>query len=200
MRKIKSSVMLLLAFSFLLAGKTLYAQGPPGPPFPEEGKRERLKEEIETMKMWKMIEALNLSQEQSDRFLPAWRELQKAQKTFREKRENLFRELEIVLGKVEVDDGTRIGTKGRVPGDAVGHATMGRVTDEKPKEGKIKDILIQLEKERIFLEEVQQRFREKAKELLTLEQQAKLLLFEDSFEKKMMDIIRQYRGKRSFGE
>jgi Spy/CpxP family protein refolding chaperone len=170
MRKIKSSVMPILIFSFLLVGKTLYAQGPPGPPFPEEGKRERLKEEIETMKMWKMIEALNLSQEQSDRFLPAWRELQKAQKTFREKRENLFRILEISLG------------------------------EEKPKAGKIKDILIQLEKERIFLEEVQQRFREKAKEILTLEQQAKLLLFEDSFEKKMMDIIRQYRGKRSFGK
>jgi len=170
MRKIKSLVILLLAFSFLLAGKTLYAQGPPGRTFPEEGKRERLKEEIETMKMWKMLEALNLSQEQSDKFLPAWRELQKAQKTFREKRDNLLRMLEMTLG------------------------------EEKPKEGKIKDILIQLEKERIFLDEVQQRFREKAKELLTLEQQAKLLLFEDRFEKRMMDIIRQYREKRSFGD
>ncbi|HEX9913188.1 MAG TPA: hypothetical protein VGB01_08085, partial [candidate division Zixibacteria bacterium] len=117
MRKIKSLVILLLAFSFLLAGKTLYAQGPPGRPFPEEGKRERLKEEIETMKMWKMLEALNLSQEQSDKFLPAWRELQKAQKVFRERRENLFRMLEMAL------------------------------MEEKAKEVKIKDILFQLEKE-----------------------------------------------------
>ncbi len=170
MRKIKSLVMLLLAFSFLLAGEALYAQEPPGRPFPEKGKRERVKEEIETMKMWKMLEALNLSQEQSDKFLPAWRELQKAQKVFRERRENLFRMLEMTLA------------------------------EEKPKEGKIKDILIQLEKERLFLDEVQQRFREKAKEILTLEQQAKLLLFEEKFEKRMMDIIRQYREKRRFGE
>jgi len=198
MRKIKSLVMLFLAFSFLLAGETLYAQEPPGRPFPEEGKRERVKEEIETMKMWKMLEALDLSQEQSDKFLPAWRELQKAQKVFRERRENLFREIEIALE--EVDEGTRIGTGGRVSGGAVDRTTMGRVSDEKPKEEKIKDILERLEKERLKLEDTQNKFREKAKELLTLEQQAKLLLFEERFEKKMMDIIRQYREKRQFGE
>ncbi|MDP2960399.1 MAG: hypothetical protein Q8N71_03145 [candidate division Zixibacteria bacterium] len=170
MRKIKSLVMLLLAFSFLLAGEALYAQEPPGRSFPEKGKRARVKEEIETMKMWKMLEALNLSPEQSDKFLPAWRELQKAQKVFRERRDNLFRMLEMAL------------------------------MEEKAKEVKIKDILFQLEKERIFLDEVQQRFREKAKEILTLEQQAKLLLFEEKFEKRMMDIIRQYREKRQLGE
>ena len=170
MREIKSLVVLFLTFSFLLFGKTLFAQEPPGHPFPEKGKRERVKEEIETMKMWKMLEALDLSQEQSDKFLPIWRELQKAQKVFRERRENLFRMLEMAL------------------------------MEEKAKEVKIKDILFQLEKERIFLDEVQSRFREKAKEILTIEQQAKLLLFEERFEKRMMDIIRQYREKRQFRE
>jgi Spy/CpxP family protein refolding chaperone len=168
MRTIRNSGMLFLALIFLLSAQAVQAQKPPVHPFPEEGKRERLREEIETMKMWKMLEILDLSEEQSNNFLPAWRELQKAQKFFREKREDLLKSLELVLG------------------------------EEKPDEGKIKDILRQLEKERVQLEEVQQRFRQKAQEVLTLEQQVKLLLFEDRFEKRMMEIIRQYREKRGF--
>lgn len=168
MKKLKLSGMLFLVFIFVLTAQAVHAQRPPAPPFPEEGKRERLREEIETMKMWKMLEVLDLTDEQSNDFLPAWREMQKAQKDFREKREDLLKSLEGVLGQ------------------------------EKPDEGKITEILGQLEKERLQLEEVQQRFKEKAQEVLTLEQQAKLLLFEDRFEKRMMEIIRQYREKRGF--
>ena len=120
------------------------------------------------MKMWKMLEVLDLTQEQSDKFLPAWREMQKAEKTFREKREDLLKSLQAVLGEEKLD------------------------------EKKIREILGQLDKERLQMEEVQQRFRQKAEDVLTLEQQAKLLLFEDRFEKRMMEIIRQYREKRGF--
>jgi len=168
MKRLKLSGMFFFVFIFLLTAQTVHAQRPPAHPFPEEGKRTRLREDIETMKMWKMLEVLDLSQEQSDKFLPAWREMQKAQKDFREKREDLLKSLEAVLG------------------------------EEKPDEGKIRDILGQLEKERSQLEEVQQRFKQKAQEVLTLEQQAKLMIFEDRFEKKMMEIIRQYRERRGF--
>jgi len=166
MKKLKLSVMFFLAFIFVVTAQAVHAQRPPAHPFPEEGKRERLREEIETMKMWKMLEVLDLSQEQSDKFLPAYRELQNTQKDFREKREDLLKSLELVMGEKE------------------------------PDESKIKDIFGQLEKERLQLEEAQQRFRTKVQEILTLEQQAKLMLFEDRFEKKMMEIIRQYREKR----
>lgn len=168
MKRLKLSGRFFLIFVFLLAAQAGYAQRPPGHPFPEEGKRERLREEIETMKMWKMLEVLDLTQEQSDKFLPAWRETQKAEKTFREKREDLLKSLEAVLG------------------------------EEKPDEKKIREILGQLDKERLQMEEVQQRFRQKAEGVLTLQQQARLLLFEDRFEKRMMEIIRQYREKRGF--
>jgi Spy/CpxP family protein refolding chaperone len=167
-KKLKLSGMFFLIIIFILTAQAVYAQRPPARPFPEEGKRERLREEIETMKMWKMLEVLDLTDEQSNDFLPAWREMQKAQKDFWEKREGLLKSLEAVLG------------------------------EEKPDEGKIRDILGQLEKGRSQLEEVQQRFRQKAQEVLTIEQQAKLLLFEDRFEKRMMEIIRQYRERRGF--
>lgn len=168
MKKLKLSGMFFLIFIFVFTALAVYAQRPPARPFPEEGKRERLREEIQTMKMWKMLEVLDLTDEQSNDFLPAWRELQKAQKDFRERREELLKSLEAILGEAM------------------------------PAEGKIKDILGQLEKERSQFEEVQQRFRQKAQEVLTLEQQAKLLLFEDRFEKRMMEIIRQYRERKGF--
>ncbi|HVP37535.1 MAG TPA: periplasmic heavy metal sensor [Terriglobales bacterium] len=168
MKKLKLSELFFLTFIFLLTAQGVRAQGPPPRPFPEEGKRERLREEIDTMKMWKMLEVLDLSQEQSDKFLPVWREMQKAQKDFREKRENLLKSLEAILGA------------------------------EKPDEGKIRDILGQLEKERSRFDDIQQNFRQKAQEILTLEQQAKLVLFEDRFEKRMMEIIRQYRERKGF--
>ena len=168
MKKLELSGTFFLVFIFLLTAQAVQAQRSPARPFPEEGKRERLREEIETMKMWKMLEVLDLSQEQSDKFLPVWREMQKAQKDFRERREDLLRSLETVLG------------------------------EEKPDEGRIKDVFKQLEKGRQQLEEAQQRLRQKAQEVLTLEQQAKLLLFEDRFEKRMMEIIRQYRERKGF--
>ena len=168
MKKFKFIEVFFFVLIFSLTAQAVQAQRPPARPFPEEGKRERLREEIETMKMWKMLEVLDLTDEQSNDFLPAWRELQKAQKDFRERREELLKSLEAVLG------------------------------EEKPDEGKIRNILGQLEKERSRFDEVQQRFRQKAKEVLTLEQQAKLLLFEDRFEKRMMEIIRQYRERKRF--
>ena len=168
MKKLKLSGMFFLVFIFLLTSRAVYAQRPPAHPFPEEGKRERLREEIDTMKMWKMLEVLDLSQEQSDKFLPVWREMQKAQKDFRDRREDLLKSLESVLA------------------------------EDKPDEGKIRDILGQLEKERSRFDEIQQNFRQKAQEILTLEQQARLVLFEDRFEKRMMEIIRQYRERKGF--
>ncbi len=168
MRITRNFALLFLTLSILFTGQSVRAQGPEGRRFPEEGKRERLRQEIETMKMWKMLEVLNLSQEQSDRFLPAYRELQNQHKDFGEKRENLLRSLELALG------------------------------EEKPDEAKIKDIFGQLEKERAQMDEAERKFRERTQQILTLEQQAKLMLFEDRFEKKMMEIIRQFREKRRF--
>ena len=46
MRTIRNSGMLFLALIFLLSAQAVQAQKPPVHPFPEEGKRERLREEI----------------------------------------------------------------------------------------------------------------------------------------------------------
>lgn len=164
-RKVRYWGILMMVFALFLTAQTLKAQGPMGGPLSEE-RRKEIREEIETLKMWKMLEVLDLSSKQSDEFLPVWREVQKAHIDFREKREELFRELEVTLGE-----------------------------EQKNRERRIREILTQLDKENSKLEEAQQRFRAKAKEVLSLEQQAKLLLFEERFERRMMEMIRKFRGR-----
>ncbi len=166
--KVNHLGIMIIALGLFLTAQTLKAQGPMGGPLAQD-KRKEIREEIETLKMWKMLEALDLSPKQSDEFLPAWREVQNAHRIFREKREELFRELEATLGE-----------------------------EQKIKERRIREILTQLDKGRARLEEAQQRFRAKSEGILTLEQQAKLLLFEERFEGRMMEMIRKYRGRKGF--
>jgi Spy/CpxP family protein refolding chaperone len=167
-KKAKYLGVIVIALGLLLTAQTLKAQGPMGGPLAQD-KRKEVREEIETLKMWKMLEVLDLSSKQSDEFLPAWRELHESQSDFREKREKLFRELEAVLGE-----------------------------EQKTRERGIREVLTQLDKERSRLEEAQQRYRAKTEGILTLEQQAKLLLFEERFEGRMMEMIRKYRGRKGF--
>lgn len=167
-KKVNCLGIIIIALGLLLTAQTLKAQGPRGGPLTED-KRKEIREEIETLKMWKMLEVLDLSSKQSDEFLPAWRELRESHSNFREKREELFRELEAALGE-----------------------------EQKIRDRRIREVLTQLAKERARLEEAQQRYRAKTERILTLEQQAKLLLFEERFEGRMMEMIRKYRGKKGF--
>ncbi|MDH4222080.1 MAG: hypothetical protein OEV55_00925 [candidate division Zixibacteria bacterium] len=167
MRKVKVSIVLLFTLVFLFSFQLLYAQGPPRRDFPDEETRERIREEIETIKMWKMLEVLDLSGEQSDKFLPAWKEVRDAHKVFKDKREDLLRELEFTLRE-----------------------------EQKGKEKKITEILDQLQADKSKLEKTQEKLERITKEVLSLEQQAKLLVFEEKFERRMMEMIRKYRGNR----
>ena len=57
------------------------------PPFPEEspepgappGKPEKMKEKVESLRVWKLLETLDLTEEQANSFLPAYREFQKSE-------------------------------------------------------------------------------------------------------------------------
>ncbi|MGB8657356.1 MAG: hypothetical protein WCE90_06170 [Candidatus Zixiibacteriota bacterium] len=87
-----------MGWILLPAGSTL-AQGPPSPgDMPEHREeRERVRENIETLHMWKLLEALDLTSDQSARFLPALKDFQEAKKTFEDRRRELLRQLEADL-------------------------------------------------------------------------------------------------------
>ena len=154
------SIMILLS-SLLFPVEGILAQGPPM----HREERERIRENIETLRMWRLLEALELTSEQSTKFLPALKEFQDAKKSFNDKRGKLMNELEAAL------------------------------ESEKNNEEKIKDALIGLETARKEFQNELERFYERKKEILSLKQQAKFFLFEERFEKRLRETIHRMRGK-----
>ena len=82
----KMGLVVLIAGILIFSVEPLLAQ----PPMGSVGK-EKMRERIETLRLWKMIEFLDLSSEQSDEFLPLLHEFQKAQK----ENQSLFREIAV---------------------------------------------------------------------------------------------------------
>lgn len=153
----------------LLPAGGVFAQG--HPPSSDERsdqreEREKIRENIETLRMWKLLEVLDLTSEQSDKFLPVLKDFQKARRNFEDQRRDLLRQLE---------------------------TTLQSASDEK----KLKEILANLENNREQFQTELDKYMDQSKAILTIEQQARLALFEDQFERKMMETIEQIRGEHS---
>ncbi len=127
--------------------------------------RERIRENIETLRMWKLLEALDLSSEQSTQFLPVLKDLQDARKRFEERRREHLSELEAALESEEKD------------------------------EKKLEEALSGLESARKQFQTDLEKFQERSKEMLTLEQRARMHLFEERFERRLKDTIHRMREK-----
>lgn len=151
---------ILIAGILIFLPQTLLAQ----PPLDLE-KREEIRERIETLRVWRMIEFLDLRPEQSDEFLPLLHKFKKTQKDLEMARRKLFKDL-----KNELES-------------------------EEPDEKKIQQILLGLEKNREELEKERKIFLINSRKTLTLIQEARLLLFEQRFERELKETIRKLRMK-----
>ena len=156
MRKSGKTLILFFLGLLLFAPVRLFAQGPPhhpgGPPA-STAERKKIRENIETLRMYKLLEALDLTSEQSTEFLPALKEFQDAKRKFHEDRGAFLRELEEALESDEAD------------------------------EKKLEQSLAALERVREEFQTELVKFLTKARATLTLQQRAKLQLFEERFEK-----------------
>ena len=166
MFKMKKILFLAGLILVLLPTGSVYAQG--HPPSAEDRSdrredREKIRENIETLRMWKLLEALDLTSEQSDKFLPILKDFQKARRNFEDQRRDLLKKLETAVQST-------------------------------PDEKKLKEILADLEKNREQFQMELDRYMDRAKAVLNVEQQAKLALFEDQFERRMRETIEQIRG------
>jgi len=171
MRKPRSVVMLILLSLVLLAPGSLFAQASrnhPGGPPSSMAERRKIRENIETLRMYKLLEALDLTSEQSTEFLPALKEFQDAKRKFQEDREAFLRELADALQSEEAD------------------------------EKKLEQTLAALERVREEFQAEFVKFLTKARATLTLQQRARLQLFEERFERRLRDSIRRMRGKEHF--
>lgn len=166
MFKLKCLILVLMV-SFVCMPNIILAQWRP---HGKEGKfeeKQQVRERIEQMRMWKLLEVLDLSDEQAEGFLPILNAFQKQQKELEHKKRESLKVLEDELNKKSVDL------------------------------KKVQTFLEDLEKNRVLFEKNRVSFLSKAKEVLSLEQQAKLVLFEERFAERMKQMIRKVvRGKR----
>jgi len=165
----KSRIPILICLSLaLLAPAGLLAQGPPHHPGDRPGhmgERKKIRENIETLRMYKLLEALDLTSDQSTQFLPALKEFQDAKRKFQDDKRALLKELEDALESEQID------------------------------EKKLRQTLAALESTREEFQGEFVKFLGKARAMLTLQQRARLQLFEERFERRLRDSIRQIRGK-----
>lgn len=157
---------LISVISTLLFPGEILAQRPfPGGPRERPAERQRIRENIETLRMWKLLEALDLSSEQSTRFLAVLKDLQDAKKAFEERRREHLSELEAAL------------------------------ESEKKDEKKLREALDGLESARKQFQIDLENFMERSKAMLTLEQRARMHLFEERFERRLKETIHRMREK-----
>ena len=133
-----------------------------GPPSKEQ--REKVKKRIETMKMWKLTEALDLDEKTASRLFPMLNDYDK-------KREEVEREI-------------------RKDIDFLKEALQ--VKDE----SRIKDLLEVLEKQHNTLKSLGDEERDSLREVLTIEQQARYLIFRMEFRREMRKMITEAKGRR----
>lgn len=126
---------------------------------PEKG--ERMQQRMESLRMWKLLEVLDLTEEQSNAFLPALREFQKSEASYNENRRELLDQLQKSL--------------------------------EDKDQKKMSETVAKLKQNRLQLEQNRVQFLAKADKILSAEQQAKFLLFQNRFEGRLRAEIMDLR-------
>ncbi|MCP4582351.1 MAG: periplasmic heavy metal sensor [candidate division Zixibacteria bacterium] len=137
--------------------------GPHGGPRGDGQMREKMKERIETIKIWRLTESLDLSSEQSEKFFPLY-------KKFHDDREPIDKERREVFG--QLDKLTK---------------------EENPDENKINGLLDQLDNFDQRMQDRKIKFRQDLKGILTTQQIGRLYVFEVEFMRHIQEIMRDVR-------
>jgi Spy/CpxP family protein refolding chaperone len=122
-----------------------------------------MKERIETIKVWKLTESLDLSTEQSQDFFPVYNKLQDDRRAIEDERRRTMRDLISRLEQAESDK-----------------AQISRILDKLDGyDDRIQALKLQ--------------FRTDLKDILTIQQTGKLYVFEMQFRNQMREIIQDAR-------
>lgn len=153
---------MLLCGVVLLSAAVRSQPAMPGPPGPDT----RIRDRIEMFRTWRLVEALNLSEEQSTSFFPLLKAFDRRKDTLKAERAGLAREL------------------GRL------------AADEKTSERDLLDAMARYRSKDKELLENHNRFYEEAAGVLTVRQQAQLLVFDEQFQESLRGIIQDIRHER----
>jgi hypothetical protein len=157
---------LLIIAMILFSPQLLPAQPPPFDDGPAPT-REKVRERINTMKIWKLTEAVGLTSEQSEKFFPLYNKHQKAMDEIMNRRGELVDKLDTLTNNNKASD-----------------------VEIQKAMGDLKSIPRQIN------EEIDRFYKEVAG-VLPLRQQAKLAVFEDRFLQRLQEFARDvHRDKR----
>lgn len=123
------------------------------------------KELIETIRIWRLTEELKLSEEQAAKFFPRLKKLRETKREFRKKRREILKNIEKELRK------------------------------EKPRESILKKEIEDLNREDKEFREREERLKRKIFEVLTIEQQARFLVFQERFDREIREMIKKIRHR-----
>lgn len=137
----------------------------PGPAAPPSGeRREEIRKKIETIRIWRLTERLKLDPATIAKIAPLLSSFDQRRKDIMQEQAATVRELRLLLNF------------------------------SKPDEAKIKAALDRLEKNQQVIQEIRRREIDGLKGILTIEQQARFLLFQQEFERELREMIASVRG------
>uniref|UniRef100_A0A7C6EME5 Periplasmic heavy metal sensor n=1 Tax=candidate division WOR-3 bacterium TaxID=2052148 RepID=A0A7C6EME5_UNCW3 len=123
------------------------------------------REIIEKVRIYKLTEELDLSEEQTIKFFPKLKEMRRNEQEFHIQRIEMIKKLKELL-------------------------------EEKANEQEIVKVLNKLQELQKKRFESQLKEIEEIKQILTPEQQARFIIFQEEFEREIRDLIREVRGRR----
>ncbi len=131
---------------------------------------EKVRKRIETLKMWRLTDALNLDEKTSSQIFPLISKYDKK--------------------RIEAEQSLRNGMK-----------ELREFLKEK-REGNLKGILDKIEENHKALQRIKEEEWAELKKILTVEQQARFIIFQQEFEREIRKIIAEVRERRpeSFGK
>jgi Spy/CpxP family protein refolding chaperone len=125
----------------------------------------RMSANVENLRMLKMLEAVDLTEEQSGKFLPLFHGFRKDIKTLRQERKEL---VEGIIHLVHQEGG----------------------------DDKIKADLAKLKANRQQIDRRQEKFLSDCENVLTTPQLARLIVFQEHFERDMLESLREFRQQK----
>jgi len=129
----------------------------------ERPMREQMRERIETIKIWKLTEDLDLSTGQSEKFFPAYNQFNDNRKAIEKERRTIFDQLNLLTG------------------------------EDNPNDKKINELLDKLDNLDQKINALRVKFRQDLKDVLTTQQIGRLYIFEVEFMRHIRDIMKDTR-------
>ena len=134
--------------------------------FEEYEKERESVEKLEMLKMWKLIETLDMEEEQAQKFFILMKRQNDGERKLNKERREIEKQLRTLLGKEPVP------------------------------ENEIKKLIRNFVKNQDEARLNRKKFYEESSGILSVEQQAKLILFQSRFNREMFEIMKEIRQKK----